>query len=264
MKPLVLLLRGLNSFGDENIRVAGLKVGPMMRHWSSSLRQHDLESIIVEGMGNGSITDHVENAVQFLSNIPNIEDRKLIFLGHSTGGLIGRALVHHPKIQSFSPRAVITVATPHQGARMAENALNFHERHPHLHRTSRLIGYNFAKKSITVEELAPMSLKKFNALFPDRPGILYASAVHVLPRAEMSWPIQFVHRYFGTTAGDMPDSDGFVEGASQHWGEKWFELPLDHVTQLGYNFYVKPEMRQQKIALYHQFLSQLAEKIRNL
>ncbi len=264
MKPLVLLLRGLNSFGDENIRFAGLRVGPMMRHWSSSLRKHGLESVIVEGMGNGDLNQHVENAVQFLLKIPGIKQRKLIFLGHSTGGLIGRALVYHPKMLEMKIAAVISVATPHQGALMAEHALNFHERHPRLHRASRLLGYNFAKKSITVEELAREKVQLFNSLFPNRPGIIYASAVHVLPREEMSWPVQFVNHYFGTTTGHMPNSDGFVEGESQVWGEKWFELPLDHVTQLGYNFYVHPRTRKQKIALYNQFFSQLAEKIRNL
>lgn len=264
MKPLVVLLRGLNSFGDENIRIAGLRLGPMMRHWSSSLRLHGLEATIVEGMGNGDLKQHVENAVQFLLKIPNLKQRKLIFLGHSTGGLIGRALVHQPKMQEMNIAAVISVATPHQGARMAEEALNFHERHPHLHRASRLLGYNFTKKSVTVEELTRDKLQIFNSLFPDRPGIVYASAIHVLARGEMSWPVQIVNYYFDTTPGSIPNSDGFVDGDSQAWGEKWFELPLDHATQLGYNFYVHPRTRKQKAALYNQFFSQLAEKIRNL
>lgn len=262
MKPLVLLFRGLSSHGDENLRFAKLRIGPMMGPWSRYFKKNNLDAIVVNGMGSGHINNNIDKAAQFISQIPDIEKRKLILLGHSTGGLIARALVHHPSIETLNTRAVVSVATPHRGTRTAELAGEFAKHYPKTFKTARLIGYDFNSKKESFDNLTRERLKDFNSRYPDKPDIVYACSVHSLDKRDMSWPVQTVYRH--TWKNTAPRSDGFVEEESQIWGEKWLELPLDHICQIGYNFYVSPQLRREKASLYTQFLSQLAEKFRKL
>lgn len=264
MQPLVLLFRGMSTHGDENLRFSKLKIGPMMGPWSRYFKKNNLEARTVQGMGNGHIQNNIDKAALFINQIPDIESRKLILMGHSTGGLVARALVHHPTVQHLNFRAVISVATPHKGTRTAELAGEFATHYPKTYKTMRLIGYDFNSKKETFANLTRERVNAFNLQFPDRSEIIYASSVFSLEKDEMSWPVQSVYRHTWSKNNEPPRSDGFVEEESQAWGEKWFSLPLDHICQIGYNFYVSPRLRQEKISLYNQFLSQLAEKIRKL
>jgi len=256
----------MSTHGDENLRFSKLRIGPMMGPWSRYFKKNNLEVRTIQGMGNGHIQNNIDKAALFINQIPDIESKKLILLGHSTGGLVARGLVHHLSVQHLNFRAVVSVATPHRGTQTAELAGEFANHYPKTYKTMRMIGYDFNSKKETYANLTRARVNAFNLQFPDRPAVIYASSIFSLEHSEMSWPVQRVYSHTWNTWSIIkpPRSDGFVEEESQVWGEKWFQLPLDHICQIGYNFYVSPRLRQEKISLYNQFLSQLAEKIRKL
>ena len=112
--PVIYFFRGLNSAGDEILRLGPVPFGPYSKRLLKALPQ--LTCINVEGLGRGSIEEMGEKAFGFLKQdaLFHILDRPIHFFGHSMGGLIARYLVHDQEIRE-RVTSVVTLGTPHRG-----------------------------------------------------------------------------------------------------------------------------------------------------
>lgn len=240
----VLYLRGLNSQGDDNLRAGGLAFGPMHLPWIEELNRRKIPAVAVSGFGAGTVADQAGRARDIITALPEWDDpaRKFHLLGHSTGGLIARALAHELPTAG-RVMSVVTLATPHRGSPLTVVAGSFSKRHPRLHRLFCLVNYDINQRLRSFADLSPVEAARFNEKYPDRPGIKYASVVFSLPVRDMSWPIRLTTRIFNE-AGVLADHDGYVERASQEWGEVLAHIPLDHLCQIGFDFSLNRRRRR--------------------
>ncbi len=239
----LIFIRGLNTWGDDFVRLGPVKIGRMEHLLKSAFQAHDIRLVSLKDLGVGTIEDHVKRASR---SIEQLESKGLIqgdlhLLGHSAGGLFARALVHEPQFKT-RVRSLITFGTPHRGTRLAELAFDFQQTRPKTYQGMKTFGYDIAKKLQHLKELKSSSLEKFNQKFLDIPGCRYSSFVLSLPEQDLSWPLRSLQILRSDPLREP--SDGIVEESSQAWGEVLDHLPLDHLCQLGFNFYLSPPLRR--------------------
>ena len=139
IKPIVYL-RGLNGEGKENLYLGPLPLPlPMTKPWCSFFRSQGAKVYAVTGLGMGRLSDQVLRAEDYLQQISSELEDGFHLVGHSAGGLIGWALASrnpwNKKVLSLT-----TLATPHQGAVLAELFLEKQARSLRLKILNRL-GY---------------------------------------------------------------------------------------------------------------------------
>jgi triacylglycerol lipase len=240
----VLYLRGLNSQGDDNLRAGGLAFGPMHLPWLEELNRRQIPALAISGFGAGTVADQVARAREIITALPEWGEsgREFHLLGHSTGGLIARALAHElPSPERV--RSVVTLAAPHRGSKLTAVARTFSQRHPRLHKLFCLVNYDINQRMRSFADLSPAEAARFNEKYPDRQGVKYASVVFSLPVHDMSWPIRLTNRIFNEDAV-LTDHDGYVERVSQEWGEVLAHIPLDHLCQIGFDFSLNRRRRR--------------------
>lgn len=258
LKGTVFYFRGLNTYGDDRLRFGPLGFGPMWGPWIADLNRLGVTAVPVSGLGSRTLEDQVRHAVEFVRQTPAWQaGERLHLLGHSTGGLIARALAHELKAPQRIA-SVVTMATPHLGSPLALLPVSLKERRPHLDRALRLIGYQSETKIRPLDDLTPRATEAFNQRYIDLPQVAYGSAVFTLPRSEMSWPIMLANRILdrGETLGK---SDGFVPENSQLWGQTICRAHLDHLDQIGFVFSFNPRRRRR---VHHELQRVQQELIR--
>lgn len=242
MKSIVFYFRGLNTAGDEFLRFARLKLWPMHRDWERALGG-SVEFVPVLNRGGGPLPEQIKRAAEFINghSLWQQHERPIFFLAHSAGGLVARAVVYelpfHPQL-----KGVTLVATPHLGSALAETVLNIPQQRPRLCRLLSSCGYDIEQKTLAFNELRPGHLHDFNKRYPNKTGVVYKNIVCTLPKHEWSWPLQTVARLAMLPAGYQ--GDGIVEHASQVRSAEDTSVPLDHLSQIGANFYLNPLTRR--------------------
>ncbi len=232
--PTLVFLRGLNTWGDDDIHVGPLRYGPMHAQLEIAFRERGVDFIPLTGIGAGSPEILAERSAKLLEPILAADpSRKIHLLGHSTGGLVGRALATLPAFED-RVRSIITIGTPHRGAFVATLGVDFDKRSPWLYRLFTAVGYDTRKKVEVLRHLTPDYVEDFNRRFPSRSDRREISLLCDVPRTEISPFYKCVygrlHPMSGTT---RPASDGFIWCESQKWGEVVGPFALDHFAQLG-------------------------------
>ncbi len=187
--------------------------------------------------------------------------RKVVIIGHSQGGLDARVVAHdRPDLVA----AVITYATPHEGAPVADVVLKLLA-DPNWQNAAddlvQLIGaplYDQVGNETSVTKplhlFSQPGIAAFNQAYPDAPGVFYAS---IGGRSDMRFGGQacapdvqqpFVESLDGDrdptdpllwvseaiSDGDGSDvNDGLVPAASARHGEFWGCVPADHIDEVG-------------------------------
>lgn len=239
----VLLFRGLNTYGDDILHVGPLNFGESYRHWTRALdgkvATRAWPTVPVLTMGSGRMLEMVERAKEFVRATPAWKDPKQNFhiLAHSTGGIVARALVHDPEIQS-RVLTLTTVGSPHQGAAAGVRA---EQVHPSLKQFLKTFGYDLEARKIYFKDLLPDSMTAFNERFPNVAGIRYASILAEKPPAGPSFPMRFMEMSLGYFS---EPSDGLIPISSQRWGDILGHLHMDHLELAGFCFHVKPAARK--------------------
>lgn len=106
MKRLVVLIPGWGS------AVPYLKSSRIKKQF----QKHGYDVAVVGGypdLGLGCIKD---NAARIDQQIQDLNYREIVFVGHSMGGLVARQLVAQ---HDYSPTAIVTLGTPHKGAKLS-------------------------------------------------------------------------------------------------------------------------------------------------
>jgi pimeloyl-ACP methyl ester carboxylesterase len=233
IRGTVWFLRGLNTQGDDLLRFGIFKWRPMHEMLAKTFSKRGVRFIPVLGRGGGALADQVTRAQAFVERHPEwVKDTgPHHFLGHSTGGLVGRALAHTLN-EKGRIHSLTTIGTPHLGAPLAHQALAVPSTRPLLHGALRSIGYNLRKKTAPFQDLTPEAVREFSKHYPGRPDVHYASVLCHVPPERLSWPVSLLHRL--SKADQLNPNDGLVEVESQSFGESLDRFQLDHLDQLGF------------------------------
>ena len=250
----LVFLHGLNTFGTDDLRIGLMNFGPMHARLEKEFSKRDIDFIGVTGVGSGSPEEQAENASKFLAGSGFLDaDRPFIFLGHSAGGLTARALALRPEFKG-RVKMVITMGTPHAGAKVAELGLELDRRHPVIFRALAAAGYDTKKKTAIFNHFTPASVAAFNERAPaiTREVTLLCEAT----RNELSWPYYFSYNQIHPTPGVK--SDGFIESNSQKRGEVIGPFAVDHYGEMGFFFQLSLSARKQAQCEFQRLIDQVA------
>ncbi len=252
----ILYLRGLNSQGDDSLRAGGLAFGPMHGPWLKELRRRGYNAVALTGFGAGRLSTQIEKAKKLVRELPEWQKNKFYLLGHSTGGLLARALAHELKEEGRIV-SVVTMATPHRGSPLVEIAKGFSSRHPLIHRAFCAVNYDINQRLGSFQDLALDAALEFNEKYPDLADVDYASVVFKLERNQMSWPVRLANSLLDEDH-KMKDHDGYVEASSQQWGKLIAEMDVDHLGQTGFSFSLNPLERRRTLLKFGLIADHLA------
>lgn len=204
------------------------------------------------------LIDYIENEVLAVTG-----HEKVILIGHSQGGLDARAVASkRPDLVA----SVVTVATPHQGSRVADIALGLVDdpvAADLIDALVQLLGgplYDQVGDETSIAKalylFSQPGIAEFNATYKDSPGVYYASITgrtdyslggqDCAADVELPWVkalqgdkdptdalfVAFESILDGGFAGTIPN-DGLVRAADARWGEFWGCLPADHMDEVG-------------------------------
>lgn len=243
---IVFFLRGLNTYGNDSLNFGPLPVGDMAKHWIKAMRPvSDMQFIVVRGLGVGTFNDYIARAKSFIESEcfkhPEYLKQQIHLLGHSLGGVIARALPHHLD-KTISVRSVVSIASPHHGSLLAQSIIEKLETQTEHFRLLNLVGYNVKDRLHHFIHIRPEEMQIFNQRYSDIPSIRYACCLCRAKESDLSWPMK-VSLLMSPPGIRAVESDGMVELTAQKWGDVIGTFALDHLSELGFNFYLRQTAR---------------------
>ncbi len=237
----VFFFRGLNTAGRDHVQWGPLNFGPMFQHLRLELGREGLVFHPIEGMGVGSLNQMSERALEQLAQSPawQSSDTPVHFLGHSAGGLIARLVLRQLLRQNTASvgkiKSLLTIATPHRGAKLAELCLTLRQLDPRSYWLMRSFGYDVETRREFLLEYTPSTLagrltgEDEVQLFPH---LSLGSIVCAAPPNEWCLPLRTLHR-LPMFKHFTELSDGLIERETQIFGEVAGEVRIDHLRQIG-------------------------------
>jgi pimeloyl-ACP methyl ester carboxylesterase len=234
LAPIVFFIHGLNTFGDDLIHMGPLNFGPMVGSWRPRLEEIGCEVHSLKEMGFGSFTDQVDRAMKQIDRVlaSTSGDAPVHLFGHSMGGLVARGVAQ--RMSSRYPgrvRTVLTIGSPHGGARAADGAFTFHERSPALYRLLKLFGYDTLERLEHLKPLRLEAIEEFNSRHPELDDTDNVSIVGSVTWHQIGIHYKMIYKQLHRTPGE--ESDGLVLSESQRWARHGGQFALDHLGQLG-------------------------------
>ena len=247
MAAPVFYFRGLNTSGDDLLHLGPYKPDTMFGVLQEEYLKKGVPFIPVTGMGTAPLPIVISRAKQFILEHPEWEKHKKVhFYGHSTGGVVARALLHEPEFQG---RVIshLSLAVPHRGCKGADNAILTPEARPIFTKFMSAAGWEESRLQL-YHDLSTAGLEEFNQQYRDIENVDYASIPCAVTPDDICWPLYplyfMTHRDPYGQWCHLP-SDGLIHLESQKWGEILGECTLDHISQLGH-FYFFSSARKQK------------------
>ncbi len=227
----------MSTSGSDNAHWSFLDFGPVSRNIDRALTKRGVQFHNVTGMGFGPISEMAARARAFLDQHPVWRDpnQPVHFLGHSAGGLVARHLLMEPDIPKNKVLGLVTLASPHQGTKLARICIDLPEKYRGTHLALRASGFNMHQHKnffevFTGEAVTGVFNGKTEA---DVAAARVASVVCAAPRNEWCWPLRLF--YILRAFHDYDDySDGMIERDTQPFGEVLAELKIDHFRQAGF------------------------------
>jgi hypothetical protein len=241
ISPHVFFFRGLSTYGHDDAKWSVFNFGPMYKNIARELKARDVQFHAVTGMGAGPVQEVAARAHNYLKNHPVWNDPQVPvhFLAHSAGGLVARYLMN--QVPSGKVASLMTIASPHQGARLAQICLDMPELYRGSARLLRTFGYDIASRRHFFTELTNDAVSRLFAT-EKKSQARTASIVCHAPRREWCAPLKLFYKVKAFNDFDLP-SDGVVERDTQAFGEVVAELKIDHFRQCG--FFGEPRRFQQ-------------------
>lgn len=240
--PTVVLLRGLNTYNTDEVRIGPLRLGCFYTHWENHLKRRGLTSLKVPELGPGTLKSSYSGALKFLQE--QIKDGALSrfhLLTHSSGGLIGRKLTTEPSLKEHI-LSLATVACPHSGSDLVNLAEKW-SRKASARRLLYLLGYDLDDRLDHIRELSIEKMTEFNRFHPAMKSVRQINIPCSLAPAKRSWLFSLFGKF---VEGQRPvDGDGLLPLKSQIWAdvETFGPLQLDHLSSLGFFTHLSPQNR---------------------
>ncbi|MEN9985410.1 MAG: hypothetical protein RI925_912 [Pseudomonadota bacterium] len=206
-KPVVILIHGLNGHFLDSWRPDGAPPDACWPHWLSEdsgcdvyLLEYDASLSRWQNQAM-PLPDQGDQVASLLSVHPKLTERQLVLIGHSMGGLVIKTLITQsmhkddPRHQAMVRRirGVVFIATPHQGAELANLAqaigkllrpnpqvgnLQLHD--PHLRQLNRSFGAEHARLGFAVQAFAESRDLEWQTKGPWLPWLTRSARVRVV------------------------------------------------------------------------------------
>ena len=250
LKYPLLIVRGLNTHGDNHLRIGPFSIGKMLKYIEKKLQHMGVITLLVNDLKCDTLSTQAQTCIDL---IEHRDIKKFHILGHSMGGLTARALSHRKEVtQKIS--SIVTVATPHQGSHLAHTSTNFQEKHPFFFSLALKINGSIKDTKQILKQITPRSMTYFNRSFPTMKHIPSGSVICQLPPNKQSLIFKPFHPTLSQKA--FPH-DGMLESASQKWGQLIGEYKLDHLSQLGYHGYFSAATRSCQEKTFQQMMEDI-------
>lgn len=254
---MVILLRGLNTEGVDQIRLGRWNLGDYYTHWEKELRKREIPFLKLEGLGVGTLSSSYSRLLSILRQWTETAGAlPFHVLTHSSGGLLGRKLTYEPEF-SGRLRSLTTVACPHQGSHLVLLAERWVKR-PAVRGPLKLLGYNLDQRLDHLRELAPETLAQFNKFYPPLRSTPFLNIPCSLPPGQRALLV----RALEPCLQERGRSDGVLSVQEQHLegAKTWGPCRLDHLSSLGHFFHLQGKNR----ALAQRELRQLFDHVASL
>ena len=235
----MVLIPGAGARG-QSLHLGHLWMGKYFSDMPGVLPISEFPPLIIQAdkKGNDSIAERVEKLKKIL-NHPTYQNRRLILLGHSLGGIVAIKAAGDPKIAERVD-LIITAATPFRGTVLVD----WLNEHPGiewpLRKLAATFGYN-PKKKRYFQELSSVSLDQYAHQFDENKiihvvtGMEKRSLVKSLPAFEITArviaeQIKVMDRETGEWGAR---SDGIIPSYAQMIGDCYYQAELHHGGIIG-------------------------------
>jgi triacylglycerol lipase len=157
-----------------------------------------------------------------------LEDRPVVIIAHSMGGLDARYMIAHLGMQQ-RVRALLTISTPHRGSSFADWVMLHLGQRLRIARLVASLGLNWR----AVFDLTRRECQQFNDQVPDSPMVRYFSVSAARPTRLMPKFLLLSHQIITASEGD---NDGLVSVAASTWGTHLGTWPADHFHLINRRF----------------------------
>ena len=250
----ILLLRGLNTYGDDNMRLGWFNFGDWYTPMETALKRKGFTVHSIRNMGFESFESQAtraENAI--LQFDPDSKERNLILLGHSTGGLIARILAHQPQL-THRIHSIISLATPHKGTPAAQNALDWVDSGNARIKVFKIANYDLKQRKDVLKQYSKDFMEQFNQTYTDLYGINYQHVLFTSEPDGLSVPLYLLKKY---KPGLLSSSDGLIPAESQIYGDEIGRFSLDHFGSFGYFLQASKKRRNAGLREFQRLIDRL-------
>lgn len=253
----IVLIRGLNTYGDDHLHIGPLNFVPMYQPLEEELTRRQHKVLAIRGLDFGPISDQSLKAGNLIKAWCQDQGiNQFHILAHSMGGLTSRQLLHDPNL-SAQCLSLLTLATPHRGSVLSHWVNETFFKKPFYKKALKLFQYDLDPRMAVINSLTPEALSEFNRLYPDVVGPQYASLVFSTRLREMAWPLRATSIALRKHGAKF--NDGMVPKDSQPWGKVLSENALDHFAQLGFFLHIRKQKRERQKQLWLKLLDQMEE-----
>ncbi len=234
---------GLNTFNDRHIHIGVLRFSEMHSHLSQAFGERDIKLIPYYSARN-SLSQKIEDLYQ---QITDAGRATLPLVGHSTGGIIARALA--PRLKS---KVLVTFGCPHGGNRLADIAVEKFKDASLKTKILRILKYDVSTKLNYFSDLTSQSLGQFNLQYPIQRHGFY-NIVCSQPHRELPLIFKMLSIY---AQANSDHTDGIVSTEEQKCGQEIAAYQLDHLSQIGFfKHIVSPKRKKQAVTEFNKLLT---------
>lgn len=238
----IIFIRGLSLCGDDRMGVGPARFARLQTKVEKAFRRVGVNIISVENLDLHLLKGQLKVCKEL---IEQQGFKKFHILTHSMGGLVARMMSHDEDL-SGRIESIVTVAAPHHGSLLANKMVHYDQIYPWFYQILRVMVYDINMSVPIFSQVKTDVMAKFNRDFPIS-KIPFGSIICDIPLREQSFPLQIFHRFLIARVYDkesLPVHDGLIEKASQVWGQEIGEYNLDHLSQLGFHFYLSSRFRR--------------------
>lgn len=262
LKLPVIYVRGMNTSGSNYLTLGWIPIPALMYGpWMEFFRSQNIEAYAIDNLGGGLLQEQTDRADLFLTKLkPRLSDGFHI-VAHSAGGLVGWGLSSRQPWAGLV-KSLTTLATPHQGSKMADLFFEFTAKQDFRVKALRSMGYNYQKRIPIFKEFTAQGVEEFknrNRLAESFPLFSYSFSLNP---EDMSWPLRITHQV-GFKLSNLRH-DGFIEVDSQRAGQHLSHWELDHSSQLGHHLYVDPRAKVKKMKLFNELKFDLIRHLQDV
>ncbi len=172
----------------------------------------------------GSVPERAAALVQFLEEI---DERRIIIIGHSMGGLDARYALSKLGANAHVS-ALVTVGTPHHGSVLADAASSL---------PARTLLSLLGQVGVTTDALnwlGEEQAKEFDNATPNASDVYYGSVIGKTRRSQVL-TIPLLLATYEILSRMRGDNDGMVPTPSQQWGEVLQRVETHHFGEIGWS-----------------------------
>ena len=215
----IVLAHGLLGF--DHLHIAGTRQH-YFRGVANHLRSQGAVVLTSKVAPLGTVPERAEALSEF---VREIDERRVLIIGHSMGGLDARYAISKFGL-SDCVSGLVSIATPHRGSCLADPSLPI--------RAMRALLGSVGVTTDAMNWLGEASAAGFNDEVVDVPDVFYGCIVGETTRTRVA-SVPMLLASYELLLRLRGKNDGLVPASSQRWGRELKVVPAHHFEQIGWS-----------------------------